>query len=62
MVIVFWLFFVLVISRFDFFVLVVFADQVVSLDLYVWYHQEPGRKISFETALMNIWTNKKDPF
>ena len=35
MVIVFWLFFVFVISCFDFFVLVVFVDQVVSLDLYV---------------------------
>ena len=43
-------------------VFVVLVDQVVSLDLYVWYHRKPGRKISFGTAFMNIRTNKKDLF
>lgn len=39
-----------------------FIDQVVSLDLSKYYHRRFVRKISFRTAFMNIWTNKKDMF
>ena len=39
-----------------FLVSVVFVDQVVSLDLYTYYHQRPVRKILFGTGLIKIWT------
>jgi len=45
-----------------FIVFVKFFDQVVSLDLAIYYHQRPVRKISFGTGLIRIRTNKKDLF